>query len=110
MSINVMFARSTHYKPVKLAQGDDPHEAWGLLREASASSELRRLHGRSASVLDGIPIAIKANFGSRDLPLNTHRTQLIARKYRCPYDATLVGPLTPVLTALQYCFRNPAAV
>jgi hypothetical protein len=67
----------------------------GLCRDQSASSQMRHLHGRAISSLGGIPLALKGNYGVRNIPMRTRRTRLIPSGYRPAYDATLVSISTP---------------
>lgn len=53
------------------------------------------MSGVPASVLDGVPLAVKGNFLLKDVPMNTARTQLL-REHVPTHCASLVGALHPL--------------
>ncbi len=60
-------------------------------RAQAAASDARRAAGRALGPLDGVPIALKDNLVTRDLP-TTCASRILAG-YRSPVDATVVGRL-----------------
>ena len=59
------------------------------------------MSGVPASVLDGVPLAVKGNFLLKDVPMNTARTQLL-REHVPTHCAPLVSAIHPL------CFRPPS--
>ena len=59
-------------------------------RDEAAAAEMMRNTGRTRSMLDGIPLALKGNWALKGVPLATQRTGLL-RNFTPSASATLVS-------------------
>jgi len=82
-----------------LARARERNDEWNVLlaidedlvRSAAEASDRRRATGESLGVLDGMPVAVKDNLVTRDLP-TTCASRILAG-FRPPADATAVARL-----------------